>query len=64
MEVAQNRFPFPSEGEAPLLHIELLQYIVHYPVEQLRDEPERRVKWTGGFKHFLNTWYARSHIIR
>ena len=57
MEVAQNRFPFPAEGEPPLLPIELLQYIVNNPVEQIRDEPDRGVKWSGSFKHFLKRWY-------
>lgn len=56
MEVAQNRFPFPPDGEAPLQPIELLQYIVNNPVEQLRDETDR-VKWTGSFKDFLKRWY-------
>ena len=58
MEVAQNRFPFPPEGESPLLPIELLQYIVNNPVEQLRDEKETGVKWSSSFKHFLKSWYA------
>lgn len=56
MEVAQNRFPFPPEGEGPLGPIELLQYIVNNPVEQLRDEEDQGVKWTNGFKHFLKRW--------
>ena len=60
MEVAQNRFPFPPEGEPPLLPIELLQYIVNNPVEQIRDERERGVKWSGSFKHFLKSWYPPS----
>jgi mitogen-activated protein kinase kinase len=55
MEVAQNRFPFPPEEDAPLQPIELLQYIVNNPVEQLRDE--EGVKWSGSFKHFLKIWY-------
>jgi mitogen-activated protein kinase kinase len=59
MEVAQNRFPFPPEGEAPLLPIELLQYIVNNPVEQLQDEKERGVKWSNSFKHFLKLWYIK-----
>lgn len=57
MEVAQNRFPFPPEEEAHLQPIELLQYIVNNPVEQLRDETDRGVKWSGSFKHFLKSWY-------
>ena len=57
MEVAQNRFPFPPDAETPLLPIELLQYIVNNPVEQLRDEKERGVKWSDSFKHFLKLWY-------
>jgi mitogen-activated protein kinase kinase len=57
MEVAQNRFPFPPEGDAQLLPIELLQYIVNNPVEQLRDETDKGVKWSGSFKHFLKHWY-------
>jgi mitogen-activated protein kinase kinase len=56
MEVAQNRFPFPPDGEVPLLPIELLQYIVNNPVEELKDEPDRGVKWSGAFKHFLKRW--------
>jgi mitogen-activated protein kinase kinase len=60
MEVAQNRFPFPQEGEAPLLPIELLQYIVNNPVEQLEDEKERGVKWSRSFKHFLKSWFVVS----
>ena len=62
MEVAQNRFPFPPEGEAPLLPIELLQYIVNNPVEQLHDEKEQGVKWSRSFKHFLKSWYAHSSM--
>ena len=56
MEVAQHRFPFPPEGEAPLQPIELLQYIVDNPIDQLRDEKDPRVKWSQSFKHFLNSW--------
>jgi mitogen-activated protein kinase kinase len=58
MEVAQNRFPFPPENDSPLLPIELLQYIVNNPVEELKDEPERGVKWSNAFKHFLKRWYV------
>jgi mitogen-activated protein kinase kinase len=60
MEVAQNRFPFPPDGETPLQPIELLQYIVNNPVEQLRDERDRGVRWSGSFKHFLKIWYTHS----
>lgn len=57
MEVAQNKFPFPPDGEAPLQPIELLQYIVNNRVEQLRDETDKGVRWTNSFKHFLKSWY-------
>ena len=62
MEVAQNRFPFPPEEDSPLQPIELLQYIVNNPVEQLRDE--QGVKWSGSFKHFLKIWYWISYYSR
>ena len=58
MEVAQNRFPFPPDGDAPLQPIELLQYIVNNPVEQLRNEPDRGVKWSNSFRDFLKRWYV------
>ena len=53
MEVAQNRFPLPPEGEPPLMPIELLQYIVINPVPDLRDEPHLNIIWTPSFRHFL-----------
>jgi hypothetical protein len=57
MEGGQNRSPFPHEP--PLSPLELLEYIVNYPPELL-DEPDRGVRWSGSFKHFLKVWYSLS----
>jgi len=49
MEVAQNRFPFPPEGEQPLMPIELLSYIVNMPVPELGGD----YTWSDDLKDFL-----------
>ncbi|CCJ29023.1 unnamed protein product, partial [Pneumocystis jirovecii] len=53
MEISQNRFPFPPEGEPPLVPIELLNYIVNISNLELVDEPVNKIKWSENFKHFL-----------
>lgn len=53
MEVAHHRFPFPPEGEPPLMPIEILMYIVHNPPPKLKDEPQNGIEWTEAFHHFL-----------
>jgi mitogen-activated protein kinase kinase len=59
LEVAQHRFPFPADGtemnpRAGL--IDLLTYIVRQPIPKLKDETEPRVKWSDGFKYFIECW--------
>lgn len=61
LEVALNRFPFPSTGEAPLNGpIELLTYLIKMdsPVKVLlADEAEGEgVKYTNAFKDFVGVW--------
>ncbi|KPI44681.1 MAP kinase kinase MKK1/SSP32 [Cyphellophora attinorum] len=56
LEVAQHRFPFPADGtemqpRAGL--IDLLTYIVAQPIPKLKDEPENQIKWSDGFKYFV-----------
>ncbi|ODV92952.1 hypothetical protein CANCADRAFT_30947 [Tortispora caseinolytica NRRL Y-17796] len=55
MEVAQHRFPFPPEGEAPLMPIELLSYIVTMPPPELKDEESEGIVWSQSFRHFLRS---------
>lgn len=63
MEVAQHRFPFPADGtemqpKAGL--IDLLHYIVRQPIPKLKDEEPGEdgegVKWSDGFKYFIECW--------
>jgi hypothetical protein len=49
MEVAQNRFPFPSI----LSPIELVEYIANLPAPTLSEEYE----WSEELKDFLRIWY-------
>ncbi|KAB8343271.1 hypothetical protein FH972_022859 [Carpinus fangiana] len=56
LEVAQHRFPFPSDGtemqpRAGL--IDLLTYIVRQPIPKLKDEPENKLKWSENFRYFI-----------
>ncbi|KAK5165917.1 Protein kinase C signaling pathway involved MAPKK protein [Saxophila tyrrhenica] len=56
LEVAQNRFPFPADGtemnpRAGL--IDLLTYIVRQPIPKLKDEPDKKLKWSDMFKYFI-----------
>ncbi|KAK9455330.1 kinase-like domain-containing protein [Dipodascopsis uninucleata] len=53
MEVAQHRFPFPPEGEPPLMPIEILTYIVNMQPPKLKDECHNGIKWSEAFHHFL-----------
>lgn len=50
MEVAQNRFPFPSF----LSPIELVTYIANLPAPTLSDE----YQWSEELKDFLKIWYG------
>ncbi|KAG4302545.1 hypothetical protein PCANB_001107 [Pneumocystis canis] len=59
MEISQNRFPFPPEGEPPLVPIELLNYIVNISNLELVDEPINKIKWSEDFKDFLKTCIER-----
>ena len=59
LEVAQHRFPFPADGtetnpRASL--IDLLTYIVRQPSPKLRDEAEKKLKWSNMFKYFIECW--------
>lgn len=67
LEVAQHRFPFPADGtemqpRAGL--IDLLTYIVRQPIPKLKDEEPaegeegKGVKWSEGFKYFIECWYV------
>jgi mitogen-activated protein kinase kinase len=56
LEVAQHRFPVPADGtemqpRAGL--IDLLTYIVAQPIPKLKDEPHNQIKWSDGFKYFI-----------
>ncbi|KAK9461000.1 kinase-like domain-containing protein [Lipomyces oligophaga] len=53
LEVAQHRFPFPPEGEPPLMPIEILSYIVDMEPPRLHDEPHNNIKWSESFRHFI-----------
>ncbi|EMR10528.1 hypothetical protein PNEG_01237 [Pneumocystis murina B123] len=64
MEISQNRFPFPPEGEPPLVPIELLNYIVNISNLELVDEPNNKIKWSDDFKHFLKTCLERDGAKR
>lgn len=69
LEVALNRFPFPSVGEAPLNGpIELLTYLIKMdsPVKVLlADEAEGEgVKYTNAFKDFVGVWSVLGLAIR
>ena len=58
LEVAQNKFPFPSEHGAGL--IDIIQFIVGQPLPKLYDEPahgtEPEIKWSDSFKYFIECW--------
>lgn len=64
LEVAQHRFPFPADGpeedesnpRAGL--IDLLTYIVSQPLPKLKDEPDKNIIWSAGFKYFIACWYV------
>lgn len=57
LEVALNRFPFPSEGEAPLQSpIELLTYLISMGVPKVEDEPKVGIKYTNAFRNFIQVW--------
>lgn len=61
LEVAQHRFPFPADGTEmqPRAGImDLLTYIVAHPTPKLKDEPDANIFWSGGFKYFIECWYA------
>ena len=69
LEVAQHRFPFPADGtemqpKAGL--IDLLTYIVRQPIPKLKDEEPadgeegKGVKWSEGFKYFIECWCVSS----
>lgn len=71
LEVAQHRFPFPADGNGEEDEsnpraglIDLLTYIVSQPLPKLRDEPEKNIKWSEGFKYFIACWYAESLFER
>lgn len=55
LEVANNRFPFPPEGEPPLVgQFDLLNFIVNQPTPQLVDDD--RAEWSDGAKDFMRLW--------
>jgi mitogen-activated protein kinase kinase len=56
LEGAKQRFPFLDTQTR--LDLDLLTHIVHQPVPRLEDEPETGIKWSEGFKHFIEHWYA------
>ena len=71
LEVAQHRFPFPADGtemqpKAGL--IDLLTYIVRQPIPKLKDEApagddDPGVKWSEGFKYFIECWYVIQSLL-
>lgn len=57
LEVAVNRYPFPGPGEAPIQSpVELLMYLARADVAKLEDEPEHGIKYTNGFRNFIQCW--------
>ncbi|SCV71959.1 BQ2448_4653 [Microbotryum intermedium] len=57
LEVAVNRYPFPGPGEAPIQSpVELLIYLARADVAKLEDEPEHGIKYTNGFRNFIQCW--------
>lgn len=68
LEVAQQRFPFPADGSNTEMQpkaglIDLLTYIVRQPIPKLKDEPDGEgggIKWSSGFKYFIECWYVIS----
>jgi len=59
MEVAQARFPFPPPGHPPLSMIDLVQYLLVTNIAQLlEDEPDKNLKWSAAFRHFLSKWFV------
>jgi mitogen-activated protein kinase kinase len=59
LEVAQERFPFPADGsemEPRAGLIDLLTYIVRQPTPELKDEPDKNVKWSDNMKQFVAKW--------
>lgn len=59
MEVAQARFPFPPPGHPPLSMIDLVQYLLVTNIAQLlEDEPDKNLKWSATFRHFLSKWFV------
>lgn len=55
LEVANNRFPFPPEGEPPIVgQFDLLNFIVNQDPPQLVDDES--VTWTDKAKDFVRLW--------
>ncbi|ORY64614.1 kinase-like domain-containing protein [Leucosporidium creatinivorum] len=65
LEVALNRFPFPSEGEAPLQSpIELLTYLISMGVPKVEDEPKVGIKYTNAFRNFIQVCLDKDPATR
>ncbi|EEB06142.2 STE/STE7 protein kinase Pek1 [Schizosaccharomyces japonicus yFS275] len=62
LEVASNRFPFPPEGEPPLMPIELLSYIINMPPPTLPEEAG--IQWSQAFRHFLQVCLIKDKTKR
>jgi serine/threonine protein kinase len=59
LEVANNRFPFPPEGEPPIVgQFDLLNFIVNQPPPALVDDEE--VVWSDGAKDLVKLWFVSS----
>jgi mitogen-activated protein kinase kinase len=59
MEMACNRFPYPSDEEtlnqASMALIDFVAYITRETIE-LNDEPDGNVMWSSDFKDFVRCW--------
>ncbi|KAK4056752.1 Protein kinase C signaling pathway involved MAPKK protein [Microbotryomycetes sp. JL221] len=65
LEVALNRFPFPSPGEAPLHSpIELLTYLIKLDTVRFDDEPENGIKYTNAFRDFIRVCMDKDPTTR
>jgi serine/threonine protein kinase len=61
LEVALNRYPFPSRGEAPIVNpVELLMYLAKMDQPYLEDEPG--IKYTNAFRDFIQIWCVLAFV--
>jgi mitogen-activated protein kinase kinase len=64
LEAAYSRFPFPNDGDEhhpQLALFDFLSYVVGEAIE-LRDEPDKNIRWGEAFKSFIECWYVLYHL--